>query len=119
MMSSKPLNSYNDFIFNHLIFEYKKRVRPLMLHTTNQEYLEVLIQRLNEENIDFFCHYINHKKVNLFFGEKLCIDVIKSFDFRTLSDLTPEQDFILGVLLGYDDLDQSERYLKRKKAQLY
>ena len=34
---------------------------------------------------------------------------------RSLSDLTDEEDFILGVMLGYDRLKQCERYLKRKR----
>lgn len=29
--------------------------------------------------------------------------------------LTPEEDFILGAMLGYDICAQCERYCKRKK----
>lgn len=38
---------------------------------------------------------------------------------KPLSQLTPEEDFILGAMLGYDICAQCERYCERKcrKAQ--
>ena len=33
---------------------------------------------------------------------------------RPLNQLTPEEDFILGAMLGYDICAQCERYCKRK-----
>ncbi len=44
------------------------------------------------------------------------IDVIKQMKFTSLSNLTDEEDFILGTMLGYDRLKQCERYLKRKRS---
>jgi hypothetical protein len=35
--------------------------------------------------------------------------------FTSLSNLTDEEDFILGTMLGYDRVKQCERYLKRKR----
>ena len=55
--------------------------------------------------------------LNVFFGDKPCVDVIKSFNQPHLSKLNPEQDFILGVLLGYDKTKQCERYLKLKEKE--
>jgi len=36
-------------------------------------------------------------------------------NITSLSDLTDEEDFILGTMLGYDRVKQCERYLKRKR----
>lgn len=33
---------------------------------------------------------------------------------KHLSDYTPEEDFILGTMLGYDRVQQCDRYLKMK-----
>ncbi len=44
----------------------------------------------------------------------MCVDIIKQMNFDSLSDLTDEEDFILGTMLGYDRMNQCERYLKRK-----
>ncbi|MBN2063189.1 MAG: DUF2023 family protein, partial [Sedimentisphaerales bacterium] len=32
-----------------------------------------------------------------------------------LSDFTPEEDYILGIMLGYDRLKQCQRYVSMKK----
>jgi hypothetical protein len=98
-----------------MIYEYKKGVRPLFLLTVNSECINQIISRLKNNSIKYYCLTVNERKINLFFGKKECIDVIKSFDFRTLSDLTPEQDFMLGVLLGYEYVQQCDRYLKKVK----
>jgi hypothetical protein len=95
-----------------MIYEFKKGIRPLFLHTFNKECINRIILRLEHNNIDFFCLPINEKRINIFFGEKECIEIIKSFNFKTLRELTPEQDFILGILLGYDCMLQCKRYLK-------
>ena len=42
------------------------------------------------------------------------MDAIRNFVKQPLSNLTPEEDFILGTLLGYDICGQCERYCKRK-----
>lgn len=55
---------------------------------------------------------MNNEKINVFFGAKDCVDVVKTFVSKKLNELTPEQDFILGIMLGYDRLKQCERYLK-------
>ena len=34
---------------------------------------------------------------------------------RPLNQLTPEEDFILGAMLGYDICTQCERYCERKE----
>ena len=47
-------------------------------------------------------------------GRKACVEAIQYIISRPLSDISPEEDFILGALLGYDITMQCERYCKRK-----
>jgi len=48
----------------------------------------------------------------VFFGNRVCIEVLKRFGKRSLADFTAEEDFVLGIMLGYDRLKQCERYLR-------
>ena len=101
-------------VFNHHLYEYKRGLRNLILHTTkgsDQGYIE---KRLQDEDIDYLITKVNSSKINVFFGHRLCIEVVKSFNITALNKLTDEQDFILGIMLGYDRLKQCKRYLKRK-----
>lgn len=36
---------------------------------------------------------------------------------KKLNDLTPEEDFVLGSMLGYDIRKQCERYMKKRSAR--
>ena len=47
--------------------------------------------------------------------KKECLDAIRMIVTKSLCLLTPEEDFILGAMLGYDICAQCERYCKRKK----
>ena len=51
----------------------------------------------------------------LFFGKKPCLEAIRMIVTRPLNQLTPEEDFILGAMLGYDICAQCERYCERKE----
>ena len=55
------------------------------------------------------------RRLNLFFGKKECLDAIRMIVTKPLCQLTPEEDFILGAMLGYDICAQCERYCERKK----
>ena len=67
--------------------------------------------KLCKEKIDYAIQEVNQEKINVFFGAKECVDVIKMFIHKKLNEFTPEQDFILGILLGYDRRQQCKRYL--------
>ena len=54
-------------------------------------------------------------RVNLFFGQRECMAAIRRMVTRPLCQLTPEEDFILGAMLGYDICAQCERYCERKQ----
>ena len=103
-------------VFTHHIQEYKKGLRTLVLYTTKASNRDAIEKRLQREMIDYYIREVNETKINVFFGNSICIDVIKQMNFESLSNLTDEEDFILGTMLGYDRVKQCERYLKRKRA---
>ena len=105
---------YSDLkVFYHHIYEYKKGIRNLILTTEKAEYKNSIENRLKRENIDYVIHDISSNKINVYFGAKECVDVVKTFNSK-LNELTPEQDFMLGIMLGYDRVKQCERYMKIK-----
>ena len=46
------------------------------------------------------------------------MEAIRLIVTRPLNELTPEEDFILGAMLGYDICAQCERYCKRKNKTI-
>ena len=100
-------------VFHHHIYEFKKGIRNLILTTENDKYREEISQKLERENIDYVIHTLDNGNINVYFGEKACVDVVKTFNPR-LNKLTAEQDFMLGIMLGYDRVKQCVRYLKLK-----
>lgn len=108
-----PLPKLDLKVFHHHIYEYKKGLRELILTTekiTSQEYIE---SRLKKEKIAYLINKITDTKINVFFGSDICIKVVERFN-SSLNKLTPEEDFILGTMLGYSKLQQCERYLRIK-----
>lgn len=100
-------------LMNH-IYEYKKGVRRMVLFTFNKKYEEFATNRLRHQNICYLIQPVGNDRMNLFFGRKECLDAIRLMVTRPLSQLTPEEDFILGAMLGYDICAQCERYCERK-----
>lgn len=45
------------------------------------------------------------------------MDVVRTFNPK-LNQLTAEQDFMLGIMLGYDRVKQCERYMKIKNKEV-
>ena len=101
-------------VFLNHIYEYKKGVRNMVLYTTNKKYEKYAVKRLTSQHIDFYIQYIDSNKINLFFGRPECIKLIRHMTQRPLNELTLEEDFILGAMLGYDICGQCRRYCKRK-----
>lgn len=104
-------------VFSHHIYEYKKGLRSLILTTEKEANKKIITDRLERENISYLIQNVNEKKINVFFGNPDSINVIKSFNQPKLNEYTPEQDFILGTLLGYDKIQQCQRYLKMLKKR--
>ncbi len=113
-LPDEKLEEYNDLrVFNHHIYEYKKGLRNLILTTEKAKYRDVIEEKLQHNGISYIIHDIKGDKINVYFGADPCIEVVKTFSPK-LNKLTPEQDFILGIMLGYDRVKQCERYLKTK-----
>ena len=112
---SESFLKYNYELFAHHIYELKKGLRHLVLHTTANETVYDMTEKLEKNSISYFIQEVDNNKCNLFFGEKDCINTIKKINKTSLRQYTPEEDFILGILLGYDPLLQTKRYLKIKQ----
>ena len=57
---------------------------------------------------------MGNDRLNLYFGREECLNAIRMMVTRSLNLLTPEEDFMLGAMLGYDICTQCERYCERK-----
>lgn len=101
-------------ILCHHIYEYKKGIRNLVLHTMNNTDLSIAEEHLKKNNIEYCLQLVSDKKMNIFFGKSECVNIVKTFAHKSLSQITHEEDFMLGVMLGYDRMQQCERFLKRK-----
>ena len=99
-------------VFRHHIYEFHTGIRNLFLTTEKSEYKDIIKNRLEKDKIDYTIHDIGKNRINVYFGAKQCVDVVKSFAQPDVKKLTPEQDFILGIMLGYDRVKECERYLK-------
>jgi len=95
----------------HTLYECRKGVRHLAMLTLPPEDLTLAVARLRMEAIDHFVQPVGRDKGNLFFGRAAWVEVARRIVCRPLSQLTPEEDFILGTLLGYDREQQCRRYL--------
>ena len=104
-------------VFMHHIYEYKKGLRSLILTTEKTSNKDYIKYRLEKENIPYVIHDVSERKINVFFGNEDCIKVVSTFD-KHLNKLSPEQDFMLGIMLGYDRVRQCERYMKLKQIKL-
>ena len=101
---------------NHL-YELKKGVRQMVLYTTNKKYEDFAVRRLKSQHIKFIIQSVDKERINLFFGKPECIEAIRVMVTRPLNMLSPEEDFILGAMLGYDICAQCKRYCDRKNAK--
>ena len=100
---------------NH-IYELHKGVRHMVLFTCNKKYSEQTIQRLESQGIPYLLQPAGRHNQNIYFGRRECLEAIRLIVTRPLNQLTPEEDFILGAMLGYDICAQCERYCKRKNG---
>jgi len=100
-------------ILKHHIYEYRKGVRNLILHTMKKEEEHLATFLLQNKKISYHIEAVNEHKINVFFGHPQCVEIVRSFKGKMLNKYTPEQDFILGIMLGYGRDQQFDRYLKR------
>lgn len=100
-------------LMNH-IYELHKGVRQMVLFTCNKKYGEQAVSRLESQGIPYILQPAGRQNLNVYFGRRECMEAIRLIVTRPLNQLTPEEDFILGAMLGYDICAQCERYCKRK-----
>ena len=100
MPQTEMISADMKVLMNH-IYEYQKGVRQMVLYTFNKKYEQFAIARLERQHIDYLIKPVGKDNLNLF--------------FRPLNELSPEEDFILGAMLGYDICRQCERYCERKE----
>lgn len=111
-----PNESAAFMVLSNHIYEYQKGVRNLVLFTLRKELARSAVDRLSRLGIDYLVQDVGDSNVNIYFGRPQCIKAVSGFVTRPLYDLTPEEDFMLGTLLGYDICLQCERYCDRKMA---
>lgn len=99
---------------NH-IYEYQKGVRNLILYTVNERCVDKVCRKLERQKIDYLVQTVNGNNVNVFFGRPECLAAVKTFIGKPLYHLSPEEDFILGAMLGYDICRQCERFCEQKR----
>lgn len=119
--SAVALASHPDIrlLFNR-IYEYQKGIRHLFLSTIEIDLVEYVCYKLDQEGIPYLLQPIPRQKerYNLFFGRRECIDAVRVLVVdRSLSTLSAEEDFMLGVMLGYDTCMQCHRYCKKKQLE--
>lgn len=64
-------------VFNHHLYEYEKGLRNLILHTTKSKHQDFMVRRLENKQIAYVIYPVSAKKINIFFGDQNCIEVIK------------------------------------------
>ncbi len=105
-------------VFSHHLYEYCKGLRNLVLHTLERSDLENATARLEYAGIDYKVYPLGKKRANIFFGADECVNVIRKIGKSSVKQYSPEEDFILGVMLGYERRKQCERYLKNKENEV-
>ncbi len=104
-------------VFRHHIYEYRKGLRGLVLYTGKSELRHEIVKKLEEYNISYLVSNVSEDKINVFFGDPECVSIVKSFGDKPLYEFTDEEDFILGIMLGYCRKQQCKRYIKRKEQK--
>lgn len=103
-------------IFRHHLYELSKGMRPLILMTVSIEAAGPIVSHLVAAGVAHHVHDARHSRVNIVFGRPAAVTAARRFMVGPLCDLSPEHDFMLGILLGYDREQQCLRYLARSEA---
>ena len=85
----------------------------MLFGSVDDRYVGGAVKVLKAEDIEFELQEVGNGRANIFFGRSECIEVVRRMITRPLQKLSPEEDFILGALLGYDICMQCERFCKR------
>lgn len=102
------------FLANNL-YEFKKGVRQLFMMTMGAVEGGHVRRRLERDAIAYYVQEVSASKQNVFFGCPAFVETARSIVTKPLGRLTPEEDFILGTMLGYDTEQQCLRFLAMSK----
>ncbi len=87
----------------------------MVLCTLSGKLEEKVRAKLEKNEISYMIQNLRNGNINVFFGKKECLVVVdKLCKDRSLDQLTAEEDFMIGTLLGYSVSEQCKRYCKRK-----
>jgi len=100
----------------HCLYELRKGVRQLFLLTMSQREARAVQQRLLRERVSVHVQGVSSTKLNLYFGQSSYVEIARRIAVRPLNQLSPEEDFMLGILLGYERGQQCNRYLDRVRS---
>lgn len=100
-------------LFKNLIYEYQKGMRDLSLHTCKQSDIPKYTDILDKLQTQYIISKIETDKANIFFGSPICLNILKKFSHKELDKISPYEDFILGIMLGYSRNEQYKRILTR------
>lgn len=100
-------------LLNAYIYEIKKGTKPMALMTVQSELSAGFVEKIRKNKLAICTQNIGAKD-NIFFGNCECIKIVSKFLNKSLSQLSDEEDFILGIMLGYSRLEQCKRYLNRQ-----
>jgi hypothetical protein len=101
-------------VLQHLVYELKKGVRSMAIYTAPLEQESEICNWLTSKRVSYLIHSPGIGKINVFLGKAECINVLRSFSTLQLNKISPEEDFILGTMLGYDMCSQCNRLCARK-----
>lgn len=102
-------------VFNHHVYEYRKGLRSLALQTLPYEHESWISSRLKRLGIDYLVYHAGSRNINVFLGDSACLKIIRQIGKVDLRHYTPEEDFMLGIMLGYGRRQQCRRYLSLVK----
>ena len=101
-MSAEEFSRYDSMkLFLHQIYEFQKGVRSLVLCTMCRTCASLLSERLERLGIAYRIQSVTDSKVNLYFGNRMCLETVATFIHKPLNELSAEEDFMLGAMLGF------------------
>lgn len=102
-------------IFGYYLYEYTRGVRSLFRMTMSAAQAEPIIERLTVEAVEHFVQEVDDDRVDVFFGRAVVVATARRLASKPLGLLSPQEDFMLGTLLGYDLELQCRRFLARTR----
>jgi hypothetical protein len=93
------------------LYELGRGVRQLFMLTMTPREAHAVRSRLDQEGIACHVQMVSDLKVNVYFGNAQFVAVARRIAMLPVHQLSAEEDFILGTLLGYDREQQCRRYL--------